>query len=214
MKTNSDFFAESKGHEATGYINTGVEIFTAEETENKRIHIRLRVEFNASDLKGNKAKAGSVFYTSAGNPAGKLYNEIETRLMEKGKSGRISVLLQAYTWSDRIDPLSVVEYVAEEMIKNNLGQWDASLSDSLISLFPFEQVNDTNGYSMWHYNQDNQRRMSIAIRNKKILAVIPTRKFEPAFFEARLRQSNLTVIYFEKLKPEEEDFFASYFSPR
>ena len=213
IRTECDLYAETSSYAITAVLHSGCPLFLNETPDDRITKVYLKLWVRERDIRHGKTKIGAVLYDDSLHRAATIKTE-HFVIESEGGPTKYYIPLKGYIYSDRIDPRSYPELVLAELLDDRKGIVDSFTLADYLSQFPFEEKLDTNGFRLLFLKEQGETRLSLAFKENRLVAVIPKRKMELIFYEARLNQQGLKIFYFENLSDEDEEFFVNYFAPR
>lgn len=211
----SDIYETPFTSQAVAWLERGAEVWLAEDQDERRIKIYTKLWVKRKDMnRGGIAKPGAALYNSDGQKVGGIYKELNTIYDTTSSFSSYALIFRGYIGKDRIDPKSIPETELAKILDPKKSKVDTSDMNPFLAYFSFRQVQDTMGFVMYEMRGQDGPRMSLAFRDNRLVAVIPTQGLRLKFYEAELSQAELRVIYLEKLLPDEEELFATFFAER
>jgi|GEM_PF-2449464 len=215
IKSTAEIFDSPYASQPVAWLDRGAEVWIEETSDNKsRIKIYTKVWVKRKDMTRSTAKANAVLHDIDGNVIGGIYLPQSTIHDTSSSFSSHVLIFRGYIFKDRIDPKSIPEPELIKILDPKKSKVDTSDMNAFIKSFKFKQTQDTLGFAIYEMKGKDGPRMSLAFRDNRLVAVIPTNGFKPQYFEAELHQASLHVVYLEKLNPEEETLFVDLFNPR
>lgn len=213
--STAEIFDTPYASQPLAWLDRGAEIWVEGQSDNKaRVKIYTKVWVKRKDMSRSTAKANATLHDIDGNPVGGVYLPQLTFHDTTSSFSSHILIFRGYIYKDRIDPKSIPESELAKILDPKKSKVDTSDMNGFIRYFNFKPTLDTLGFTLYEMQGKLGPRMSLAFKGIQLVAIIPTEKLSLRYFDAELNQPSLHVVYLEKLKREEEEYFADFFSPR
>lgn len=213
--STAELFDSPFASQAVAWLERGAEVWPDGESGNKsRIKVYIKVWVKRKDMTRGTTKPNAVLHDINGKVVGGAYLPLETTHDTSSSFSTHCLIFRGYIFKDRVDPKSIPETELAKILDPKKSKVDTSDMNPFLRSFSFKTVQDTLGFVMYEMKGKEGPRMSLVFKDGRLVAVVPTTTITLKHFVAELKQPSLHIVYFEKLKEDDENLITEVFTSR